>query len=125
MEELDTFFFDTYALFEIVHKNKSYEKYTHEITMITTKLNVMELHYALLRLYGKEIAEKAFTKFTEFCVDFTDDEIKEASEFRFKNYKRDLSYIDCLGYTMAIKRGYKFLTGDTQFAHFEDVEFVK
>ena len=56
---------------------------------------------------------------------FDDETLKQASEFRFANYKRDLSYIDCVGYILAKKRGVKFLTGDEQFKAFENVEFVK
>ena len=51
--------------------------------------------------------------------------IKEANEFRLKNYRRDLSYVDCIGYILARKLNAKFLTGDKQFENFEGVEFVK
>ena len=57
--------------------------------------------------------------------DIQDDIIKQANEFRLNNYKRELSYIDCLGYILAKKRGFKFLTGDEQFKYFDNVEFVK
>lgn len=120
-----SFFFDTYALFEIVHEKQSYKPYIKGVTFITTKLNLMELHYALLRLYGKEVAEKAFARFAEYCIDFTDGEIRDANEFRLHHYKRDLSYIDCLGYVLARNHGCLFLTGDAQFAEFANVEFVK
>lgn len=124
-EEIVTYFFDTYALFEIIHKNESYLPYIKEINIITTKLNLLELHYRMLSLYGEEKADLAFERFKEYCVNFTDIIIKEANKFRAKNYRRDLSYIDCISYILAKKHGVKFLTGDEQFQNFEGVEFVR
>jgi len=120
-----TYFFDTYALFEVFHENKNYLPYTKNISLITTKLNLMELHYSILRLYGEEKAEKAFNFFNKFCIEFDDEIIKGANKFRLKNYRRDLSYVDCIGYVLANKFNAKFLTGDEQFKDFENVEFVK
>ena len=51
--------------------------------------------------------------------------IKEANELKLKINRRDVSYVDCLGYTLAKKLGVKFLTGDEQFKDMENVEFVK
>ena len=125
MENLKLFFFDTYALHEIVHESKNYNQYIKKITLITTKLNLMELHYTLLRNYNLEYANQSFEYFKKFCIDFDDETIKQANEFRLKNYKRELSYIDCLGYILAKKNNAKFLTGDEQFEDFENVEYVK
>lgn len=85
----------------------------------------MELHYVLLRVYGKEEANRAFERFREFCVEIDDETIKLATSFRHQNYTRKLSYIDCLGYILAKKYNILFLTGDEQFKDFERVEFVK
>ena len=120
-----TYFFDTYALFEIFHENKNYLSYTKNVSIITTKLNITELHYSILRLYGEEKADEAFKFFNEFCIKFDDEIIKLANKFQLSNYKRNLSYADCIGYTLAKKFNAKFLTGDEQFKEFENVEFVK
>ena len=125
MEELKTFFFDSYALYEIINGNPSYNLYSKDIQIVTTKLNLMELHYGLLRIKGEKEADKYYDYFLQFCVEISDDIIKQANEFRLNNYKRELSYIDCLGYIIAKKRGFKFLTGDEQFKDFDNVEFVK
>jgi predicted nucleic acid-binding protein len=126
MEEVNSFFFDTYALFQIMHISENYRKYTYdEVHLVTTKLNLMELYYALLRTYGKEKAEEGFNFFNSFCVKYNDDVLKEAGEFRLKNYRRDLSYIDCIGYIIAKRMNVLFLTGDEQFKDFDNVEFVK
>lgn len=124
MGEIKRFFFDTYALFEILHKNENYLPYL-KVGIITTRLNLMELHYRFLLLYGKEMAEIAFNRFLPFIAEISNEEIKESNYFKIKNKKRKLSYIDCLGYTQARKRNIKFLTGDNQFKDIENVEFVK
>lgn len=123
-EEVKSYFFDTYALYEIVLGNKAYEIYTKNVLVITTVFNLMELHYILLRTQGKDEAEKAFQRFREFCIPFDDALIKEANAFRLQHYRRDLSYVDCIGYMLAKRQGAEFLTGDPQFESFENVEFV-
>lgn len=124
MEEVKEFFFDTYALFEIVHKNKDYSNYLR-VGIITTKLNLMELHYRMLSLYGENYAEKTYERFKVFCVDVGDETIKKSNYFKLKNKKKRLSYIDCIGYIIAKMNNVKFLTGDTQFKNMDNVEFVK
>ncbi|HLC31033.1 MAG TPA: PIN domain-containing protein [Candidatus Nanoarchaeia archaeon] len=120
-----TFFFDTYAFFELVEGNPNYLPYTEHVGIITTKLNLMELHYGLMRDYDEEIANTLFDELRQFCIEIDDKTIREANIFRLQNYKRELSHVDCIGYTLAKQRGVKFLSGDTQFESFENVEFVK
>ncbi len=119
------FFFDTYALYELLADNPSYKPYSSNIAVVTTRLQLMELHYGLLRAYGKEEADKAYERFKEFCVDVDDQTIKQATTFRHQHYTRKLSYIDCIGYVIARKFSIPFLTGDEQFKDFDGVEFVK
>ncbi|MBU2099812.1 PIN domain-containing protein [Candidatus Micrarchaeota archaeon] len=123
--ELNTFFFDTYAFYEIIKGNSNYRPYSKGIAIITTKLNLMELYYGLLSNYGIETAEKHFQRFSKFCVEFTDENIKNAMQFKAKNKEKKLSYIDCIGYIIAIEKNIPFLTGDKQFKLLGNVEFVK
>ncbi|MBI2631400.1 PIN domain-containing protein [Candidatus Pacearchaeota archaeon] len=120
-----SFFFDTYALYEVLHQNPNYQEYSTDVSIITTKLQLMELHYILLRIYGKEEADRAFERFKEFCVEIDDETIKQATTFRHKHHTRKLSYIDCIGYVLARKYQVHFLTGDEQFKDFDGVKFVK
>ena len=122
---METYFFDTYAFFEIIKGNINYQKYSKEISLITTRLNLMELYYWLLRRKGKEEAEKHYQNFLPYCVNVSDDTIKEACEFRLKNKLKNLSYIDCIGCIIAIKKRIKFLTGDIEFENISNVEYVK
>ena len=120
-----SFFFDTYAIIEIIKQNPNYKDYIKGVGIITTKLNLMELHYNILREVSREEADKHFDRLTPFCVNFSDEELKEANLFKLKNKPKKLSYVDCLGYIIARKRNIPFLTGDKEFKDFKGVEFVK
>lgn len=122
---MEGYFFDTYAFFEIIKGNLNYEGYSKGVSLITTKLNLMELYYWLLMRKGKETAEKYYQEFLPFCVGIDDEEIKKACEFRLEYKNKDLSYIDCIGYILSKLNGVKFLTGDKQFEDLNNVEFVK
>lgn len=125
MGEIATaFFFDTYAFFEIMQGNKNYAPYK-KCSIITTRLNLMELHYGLLRLYGKKNADTYYDRLLEFTVFFDDATVKKASLLKFFKKKKNLSYVDCIGYVLAQRMDVKFLTGDRQFADMENVEWVR
>ena len=126
MEELKGLFFDTYAFFEIKVGNISYLPYIQEnILIITTKLNLMELHYGLMLKYGKDEAGKTYNELKKFAVEIDDETIFNANEFRLINKQKNMSYVDCIGYSISKKLGVKFLTGDKAFEGLENVEFVK
>lgn len=125
MEEIEFYFFDTYAFFEIICGNPNYNKYKKEISIITTKLNLIELHYGLLKLYGEDTANFYLEKFKKFVKDFDDEIIKKANKFRLINKMKKLSYTDCIGYILSRKLNIPFLTGDKEFKDLEGVEFVK
>ncbi len=123
--ELESFYFDSYAIYEIIIANPAYKRYTTGVSVITTKLNLMELYYGLLLTHNKEIAEKYYDIFAEYAVEIDDAVIKQAMEFRFANKHKNLSYVDCIGYTIARRRNTKFLTGDKEFKDMIGVEYVK
>ena len=123
--EIKTFFFDTYALFEVGEGNENYKNYLKNIAIVITKLNLMELYYGLIIKYDEKTANSLYEKFSPYCVNIDDNTIKKAMMFRALNKKRDLSYVDCIGYILAKQRNIKFLTGDKEFERMENVEFVK
>jgi len=122
---LSTYFCDTYALREFILGSENYKKYALKAVIITSALNLIEMHYGLLKDHGKEIAEHYYDYFKKFTVEVDDDIIKRANEFRLKHKKKDLSYVDCIGYIIARTRIVPFLTGDNAFKGIEGVEFVK
>lgn len=120
------YFFDTYALLEIFYGNERYKKYLDDV-VITTKLNLMEIYYHLLREDGEDVADHYYDETVGYAIDYSDIDIKESMRFRLKmkKEKKNLSYVDALGYIIAGKLGIKFLTGDNAFAGLENVEYVK
>ena len=122
---VEVFFFDTYAFFEIIEGNPNYQPYLKDIAIITTKLNLMELYYGLLKKFDKIIADKHYDILIKFSIDIDDATIKDAMLFRLANSSKNLSYIDCIGYLISRRNGVKFLTGDKEFSGMENVEFVK
>lgn len=126
--EREAFFLDSYAIHEIVEGSESYRRFAAKVKVATTILNLMEVYYSYLSK-GIDDADAVFDRFRELCIDFLDDDIKDAMKFkrrvREKNPKSNLSYIDALGYIMAIKRGFRFVTGDKEFSGLDNVEFIK
>lgn len=119
------YFFDTYAFYEFINKNERYKKYFKNYEIVTTRLNLIELFYILLKDLGLEFARKCYYTFLPFTIEFEDEIVEESMLFKLKNIKRNLSYIDSIGYILALKKGLKFLTGDKEFRGMKGVEFVK
>ena len=118
------FFFDSYAIVELIQANQNYELYKEEPVTITL-FNLAEIYwYALLRLDAR-IAATIYERFRSCVMDVDDETLKEAIQFRKTHKKRDLSYADCIGYVYASRHGMKFLTGDKEFEDLPNVEFVK
>lgn len=122
---IETYFFDTYALHEIIEGNPNYKGFVNNVGMITTKLNLMEFYYGLLREYDRKTADEYYDILVEYVIKIDDETIKQAMVFKLLNKNKKLSYVDCIGYILAKKRGIKFLTGDKEFESVENVEFVK
>lgn len=126
--EGETFFLDTYAIQEILEGNERYKKFTEQVRLITSKLNLMEIYHNILKKKGEDDAESAFNEFADICVGITDDDLKQAVKFKASiknsNSKSNISYIDAIGYTLAKKYNVKFLTGDREFKGMDNVEFV-
>jgi len=118
------FFFDSFALIEIIKGNKRYKKYL-DITPITTKLNLMEVYYYLLREANEEKAEFYYNFYLPSCISIPDNVMKEAMKFKLKFKNKKLSYIDCISYILSLRLGIKFLTGDKEFKEFGGVEYIK
>lgn len=118
------YFFDSYALIEIFKENPNYKKYISEFVTLT-RLNIMEVYHAILRDFDLDKADLFFNTYINNAVEFSDDVMKKAIQFKLKNKKLNLSYVDCIGYIYSLEHGIKFLTGDPQFKNFTGVEFVE
>jgi len=118
----DKYFFDSYALFEIVFGNEKYLRYA-EAGGVTTMFNIAELNYGLKKEKSKEEADKITDSFKSCTIKVHWDSLKEAMNLKTKH--KSLSIPDSIGYITAKKLGIRFLTGDEDFRNFENVEFIK
>lgn len=118
------YFFDSYAVIELIKGNPNYAKYAMNNVNITV-FNLAEIYWSALNDLGEEKAEEIYNKFKECIMELSDHIIKEAIKFRKNNKKKDLSYADCIGYICSLKNNMIFLTGDKEFEDMENVEFVK
>ncbi|MEK6984070.1 MAG: hypothetical protein AABX33_05830 [Nanoarchaeota archaeon] len=120
------YFFDTYALIEIVSQNPKYRNYsTIPIEAGTTIFNLVELHFYYLKNFGSEEAERIYNLVSPLLISTDDDIIKDANKFKVANLKERFSFTDCIGYIASIKLELKFVTGDYAFKGLENVEFVR
>ncbi len=117
-----TFFFDTYALFEIIRGNLKYARY-QEAVVVTTIFNLAELNYGLKKETNQYRANELTSKFSSAVVEVTVEDVEEAMSLKIKN--KDLSIPDAIGYTVAKRLQILFLTGDEDFKEMLGVEFVK
>ena len=122
---MPSYFADTYALVEYFKGSKIYEKYIEENKITTSRLNLMELYYWTLKDHNEELAENYFESLVTSIVEFDDATIKRAMKFRLGNKRKNISYIDAIGYQVAFENGVKFLTGDKSFEGLQNVEYVK
>ena len=122
IDESEVYFFDTYAFFEIIEGNPSYEPYQN-VGIITTIFNLCELNYNLKKEMDKDKADQITEDYKDFIVDVTIEDIKDAMDLKTKY--RDLSIPDVIGYVVAKRFGVKFLTGDMGFENMDNVEYVK
>ena len=118
------YFFDTYALIEIIKGNINYRKYL-DSEIFTSIFNLYELYFIILKEFNEQTAKKFFYEFKDKVLEINEEHIFDASEIKLKNIKKRLSYADCLGYALSLNCGMKFLTGDKEFENFNNVEFVK
>lgn len=120
----EDYFFDTYAIVELIKGNPNYE-FVKDNIIITGAMNIAELYYALLLENKGNIVDSIIKKLNMQIINLGQEIAIEAAKFRYKNKKLFLSYVDCIGYILAQENGFIFLTGDKEFEGMENVEFVK
>lgn len=117
------YFFDNYAIMEIIEGNPNYEPYI-DSEIIINNFTFAELCYSLCK--DKTPNMDGYTeKYSKHIVSVSPEWVEEAMKFRYSWKDRKVSVPDCIGYIMAKKLGIKFLTGDKEFKEMENVEFVK
>ena len=124
---------DTYAFIEAFTGNPRYARIFRSGEVATTALNVVELHYSLLRRgVPTDEAEQLSRATLRLVVEVPAGVALAAAGTRFainqKNRKarssRRASYVDVWGYEAARNLGLSFLTGDPVFKGMPNVTFV-
>ena len=104
--------------------NPSYHRFLMEPPTITV-FNLAEIYWSAIQHMDELKADIIYKKYSLCVVQIPDEVIKEAMKLRKQNKKKNISYTDSIGYVYALKNNLKFLTGDMQFEHLPNVEFVK
>ncbi|MCF7871886.1 PIN domain-containing protein [Candidatus Woesearchaeota archaeon] len=120
-----TYFLDTYAFIGLLEGKKAYDKFKGVVSVITTKMNLLELYYYLIRTGNSKKADFYFDFFSSYCIDVSDSVFKEAAKFKFKNKSKNISYVDAIGYVLARSKGLMFVTGDKEFKDLDGVNFLR
>ncbi|MEK6850609.1 MAG: PIN domain-containing protein [Nanoarchaeota archaeon] len=122
--EKKSYFFDTYAIIEILRGNTSYAKYT-DLPATMSQWNLAEVYYnAILNLLLGD-PDEIYNEYKSAVVEIDDETLKEAMKFRKQYKKQDVSYADAIGYIYAKRNKMIFLTGDKEFKELGNVEFTK
>lgn len=116
------YFFDSYAIIEMLLRNPAYEKYL-EFPLVTTILNKIEIYWWAITRYNQGLADNLLGSI-KHC-EISDEVVRKAMLFRKQYSKRKFSYADAVGYTFAKEYNLLFLTGDKQFRGLSSVEFVQ
>ena len=122
--ELTKYFFDSYAVIELLSGNPNYAKYVNEPTTITI-FNLAEIYWSALKNLKESDAEIVYARYSECVTEIPDEVLKKAMKFKKVNKKKRLSYADCIGYIYSIENGLIFVTGDQAFKYKEGVKFIK
>ncbi|HLC31518.1 MAG TPA: PIN domain-containing protein [Candidatus Nanoarchaeia archaeon] len=119
---MSRYFFDSYALFEIIYGNEKFKTYA-ESGGVTTIFNIAELNYGLKKIKTKDDSDSNTEKFKSAIVRVEWEDIINAMDLKSK--MRFLSIPDAIGYTVAKRMNIQFLTGDDDFKDLPNVELVK
>ena len=122
--ELKKYFWDSYAVVDLIKGNPNYLEFKDE-EIVLTVFNIAEIYFSALRDLGEVIAEEVYEDYAPLIVNLSENVLKKAMRFKLKNKQTNLSYADCIGYIYALENNLVFLTGDKEFENLPNVEFVK
>ena len=114
---ISRYFYDSWAILEYLNTGRL-AAYFRSTRGVTTWLQVMEVFYALLR-DGKPESEARdlVAALQPHVIDFSFEDVLGAMGVRIQmaRQRRNLSYVDAIGYFIARKRRLQFLTRDPGF----------
>jgi predicted nucleic acid-binding protein len=123
-EQIISFFFDTSAIISLAQGDEKLISYSN-ISPKITLFNLAEIYWIAIEKISEEKANELYKDYENSVLEITEEIIKDGMKFRKENRNKGFSYADSIGYICAKKNNMKFLTTDSQFKGFENVEFVK
>ncbi|MHB8604033.1 MAG: type II toxin-antitoxin system VapC family toxin [Thermoplasmatota archaeon] len=117
------YFFDTFALVERERGSEAYERFA-SLPIVTHQMNLLEFIAYLARSYGEGEARVSVRMLNPNLVEADLDDLFAAARFRRRHARKNVSYVDALGYVLADRHRLRFLTGDRAFKGLANVEFV-
>ena len=123
MDEIKRFL-DTYALVEIKRGNPKFD-YLLGSSFVISDITLAEFYSVILREEGEKTADYWFKKLEYSSLPVSKEILVEAIKFRQKYKKTGISFFDAVGYVFALKKSYKFVTGDKEFEKLDNVDFKK
>ena len=118
------FFYDSFSVLAYLSDRPGFAVYFEKNTGILTRLNLMEICYAVLRMYGAKAAHEVLQAYSTYEADFSLSDIEGAMKLRHELRNLELSYADALGYYISKKESIEFLTGDKAFKGLPGVRFL-
>jgi predicted nucleic acid-binding protein len=118
------FFYDSYSVLAYLSDSPGYAIYFEKNTGFLTRLNLMEICYAILRRHGPKAAHQVLEAYSTYEIEFSLSDVESAMKLRHELRSLELSYTDALGYYISKKEGLRFLTGDKAFKGLPDVEYL-
>ena len=82
----DIYFFDTYAIIEVVKGNPRYKKYG-DCGVVISAFNLSELHLHITRIFGEKIANMILEEYSGSAINFELEDIREATALKIKYAK--------------------------------------
>jgi predicted nucleic acid-binding protein len=120
-----TRFFDSHAIMGVLKGEPRYRPVV-KTTGYTHQMNLLESAVQLTR-GGDMRPLQTIRRLGLGLVDAVDEDLLNAAALKTDpaHRKRNLSYVDALGFCVARRLGLPFLTGDAGFEGLEGVEFVR
>jgi predicted nucleic acid-binding protein len=119
------FFYDSYSVLAYLSDSPGYSTYFEKNTGVLTRLNLMEVHSAILEIHGIRAAHRVLEAYSTYEIEFSSSDVEGAMRLRRRLNDLGLSYADALGYYISKKERVKFLTGDTAFKDLPGVEYLR
>jgi predicted nucleic acid-binding protein len=119
-------FLDTYAMVEYFKGNPAVARLIENNNFCTSDFQLMELYYITLREQDENSANAYFETFALMKAPVMEKTIKNAMKLRLElqRQRKNISYVDALGYQYSLEHKLRFVTGDRHFKGLKSVEFI-